>query len=83
MSSQQTQLDGTTPPADHLKATHNGNSSNLPAEKPNEWFCRECGNRITISPDGTTEYGHARRDDDQSGKTQCSHWIGHKRGGGQ
>lgn len=58
-----------TPPAPHLskRRAYNrtgGRAAHETATKAREYYCLECGRRVTQSTDGTGEYGHA---------TDCDH----------
>lgn len=35
-------------------------SGGLPTDHESEWYCNVCKSRVTVSPDWTREYGHAR-----------------------
>lgn len=73
MSSKQQTLDGSTAPKQHLSSTPTCAAAALDARKDCEWYCGDCGARVTISPtDGSKEYGH---------RGECGHRL--PRGGAQ
>lgn len=58
------------PTKDHLskvKPRPGTSQGDMKAEKPREWFCLDCGRRITEGPDGR-EFGHNRKESSDAGR---------------
>lgn len=47
----------TEPPADHLSGV--SPTARMSADGDREWFCKQCGSRVTRTPDRPVEFGHA------------------------
>lgn len=57
MSAKQQRLKTDDAPARHLLAEAENNNG-LGINNEREFYCADCGWRVTLSPDGKREYGH-------------------------
>ena len=49
------------PPRERNHLSKNSSSTGgFKTKRDNEWYCSECRSRVTVSPDGEREFGHAR-----------------------
>lgn len=80
MSSEQQTLDGETPPRNHLKSSpvrrdEGGKPVEMPRNSRREWYCSECGARVTLAPGAEDDDDGDDKGDEYGHRAKCSHRI--------